>query len=34
MALMVVAFVVSLFLEWKSVKKAGSENKEAVVPAL
>jgi hypothetical protein len=34
MALMVVAFVVSLFLEWKSVKKAVSENKEAVVPAL
>lgn len=34
MALMVVAFVASLFLEWKSVKKAGAENKEVVVPAL
>lgn len=34
LALMVVAFVASLFLEWKSVKKAGGENKEVVVPAL
>ncbi|KAJ5397645.1 hypothetical protein N7509_005758 [Penicillium cosmopolitanum] len=34
LALMVVAFVSSLFLEWKSVKKAGGENKEAAVPAL
>ncbi|KAJ5118320.1 major facilitator superfamily domain-containing protein [Penicillium atrosanguineum] len=34
LALMVVAFVASLFLEWKSVKKAGAENKEVVVPAL
>lgn len=34
LALMVVAFVASLFLEWKSVKKAGGENKEAAVPAL
>jgi hypothetical protein len=33
LALMVVAFVASLFLEWKSVKKAGAENKDAV-PAL
>lgn len=34
LALMIVAFVSSLFLEWKSVKKAGGENKEAAVPAL
>ncbi|CAI7571850.1 hypothetical protein N7533_004223 [Penicillium manginii] len=34
LALMIVAFVASLFLEWKSVKKAGGENKEAAVPAL
>lgn len=34
LALMVVAFVASLFLEWKSVKKAGGENNEVVVPAL
>ncbi|KAJ6111411.1 major facilitator superfamily domain-containing protein [Penicillium sp. IBT 18751x] len=34
LALMVAAFVASLFLEWKSVKKAGAENKEVVVPAL
>ncbi|KAJ5099532.1 MFS toxin efflux pump (AflT) [Penicillium argentinense] len=33
LALMIVAFVASLFVEWKSVKKAG-ENKEAAVPAL
>ncbi|OQE19402.1 hypothetical protein PENSTE_c015G04019 [Penicillium steckii] len=34
LALMLVAFVSSLFLEWKSVKKAGGENKEAAIPAL
>lgn len=34
LALAVVAFVASLFLEWKSVKKAGGNKDEVAVPAL
>ncbi|EAW07570.1 MDR family MFS transporter [Aspergillus clavatus NRRL 1] len=34
LALTVVAFAVSLLMEWKSVKAAGNEKKEMVVPAL
>lgn len=34
LALMVIAFVASLFLEWKSVKKAGGKKEEVAVPAM
>jgi MFS family permease len=34
LAIAVVAFVASLFLEWKSVKKAGGNKDEVAVPAL